>query len=161
MRGQSVLNSLGEAAMIDEVSIEAFAAGFRGDLLRVGDPEYDAARAVWNGMIDRRPALIARCASAGDVVAAVNVARTHKLLVSVRGGGHNVAGSAVCDGGLVIDLSPMKGIQVDPESQTARARLCQNSVLEQLSQDYPPTIVQVQPEYSVSRGGFCANWRSS
>lgn len=117
-----MLTSLGEVAAIDEVSIQVFAAGFRGDLIRAGDPKYDAARAVWNGMIDRRPALIARCTSAGDVVAAVNVARTHKLLVSVRGGGHNVAGSAVCEGGLVIDLSPMKGIQVDPASQTARAQ---------------------------------------
>jgi FAD/FMN-containing dehydrogenase len=90
-------------------------------LLQPGDYGYDEARRVWNAMIDRRPALIARCAGASDVIKAVNFARRHDLLVSVRGGGHSFAGNAVCDGGLVIDLTRMQGIRVDPVSQTVRA----------------------------------------
>jgi hypothetical protein len=107
---------------LDEATIHEFRAGLRGTLLRPGDDGYDAARRVWNGMIDRKPALIARCAGAADVISAVNVARTRDVLVSVRGGGHGVAGYAVCDGGLMIDLSPMKGIRVDPARRTARAQ---------------------------------------
>ncbi|TMJ44877.1 MAG: FAD-dependent oxidoreductase, partial [Alphaproteobacteria bacterium] len=85
------------------------------------DGGYDEARTVWNGMINRRPALIARCTGAADVIAAVRFARTHGLLVSVRGGGHNITGNAVCEGGLMIDLSPMKSVRVDPVRRTARA----------------------------------------
>ena len=107
---------------LDEATIQSFRASLRGDLLRPADDGYDAARRVWNGMIDRRPALIARCVGPADVVAAVNLARTHEVLVSVRGGGHNVAGNAVCDGGLMIDLSPMKGIRVDVQNRTVRAQ---------------------------------------
>ena len=77
-------------------------------------PAYESARRVWNGLIDRRPAVIARCAGTADVVEAVRVARTHRPVVSIRGGGHQVAGSAVCDDGLVIDLSAMRGVHVDP-----------------------------------------------
>jgi FAD/FMN-containing dehydrogenase len=94
---------------------------FRGELLLPASLGYDAARRIWNGAIDRRPACIARCTNVADVVAAVRFAREHELLVAVRGGGHGVAGHAVCDGGLVIDLSPMKGIRVDPATRTARA----------------------------------------
>jgi FAD/FMN-containing dehydrogenase len=101
--------------------VDDLASGLRGDLARTGDPGYEPARQLWNGMIDRRPALIARCAGAEDVVAAVNFARDHELLLAVRGGGHGVAGHAVCDGGLVIDLSELKGIDVDPEGRRARA----------------------------------------
>ena len=93
----------------------------RGELIRPQDPGYDNARAIWNGMIDRRPALIARCRGVADVIEAVNFARSHDLLVSVRGGGHNVSGSAVCEGGLMIDLSLMTGVHVDPQHRTARA----------------------------------------
>ncbi len=107
---------------LDEATIQSFRASLRGDLLRPADDGYDAARRVWNGMIDRKPALIARCVGPADVVAAVNLARTHEMLVSVRGGGHNVAGNAVCDGGLMIDLSPMKGIRVDVQNRTVRAQ---------------------------------------
>jgi FAD/FMN-containing dehydrogenase len=92
----------------DEAAVAYFASQLRGELIRPGDAAYDSARQVWNGMIDRRPALIARCTSAEDVIAAVNFARTQRLLVAVRGGGHQVAGHATCDDGLVIDLSPMK-----------------------------------------------------
>jgi len=92
----------------------------RGKLLRQGDNSYDEARQVWNRMIDRKPALIVRCVGVADVVKAVNFARTNNLLVSVRGGGHSVAGHAVCEEGLMIDLSPMKGIRVD----AAKRRVC-------------------------------------
>ena len=111
--------------MTDEpvtAALAELAPDFRGELLRPGDGGYDAARRVWNGMIDRRPGLIARCTGVGDVQAAIRVAREQRLLVAVRGGGHNVAGNAVCDDGLVIDLSPLKGIFVDPSSRTARVQ---------------------------------------
>ena len=94
---------------------------FRGALLRPGEEGYDEARRVWNGAIDRRPALIARCAGADDVAVAVRFAREHDLLVSVRGGGHAVAGHAVVDGGVMIDLSLMKAVRVDPGARVARA----------------------------------------
>jgi FAD/FMN-containing dehydrogenase len=103
-------------------TIDAFAAGLRGRLLGPGDGDYDTARTVWNAMIDRRPALIAQCAGVADVIAAVGFAREHGLPVAVRGGGHNVAGTAVADGALVVDLSPMKGIRVDPAARTVRAQ---------------------------------------
>ncbi|MFQ5890994.1 MAG: FAD-binding oxidoreductase [Gemmatimonadota bacterium] len=96
--------------------------GFREPVLVPGDEGYEEARHVWNGAIDRRPALIARCTGTADVIAAVRHARERDLLVAVRGGGHGVAGSAVCDEGIVIDLSPMKGIRVDPTAGTATAQ---------------------------------------
>jgi FAD/FMN-containing dehydrogenase len=99
----------------------ATTATFEGELVRPGDEAYDEARRVWNGAIDRRPALIARCTSAADVAAALRHARERDLPVAVRGGGHGVAGLSVCDDGVVIDLSPMKRIVVDPEAGTARA----------------------------------------
>ncbi|WP_363464519.1 FAD-binding oxidoreductase [Halogeometricum borinquense] len=100
-------------------STEQFEAALYGDLIRPTDAGYDDARAVWNGMIDKHPALIARCQGVADVVAAVNFARENDVLVAVRGGGHNVSGNAVCDDGLVIDLSEMTGVRVDPAAQTA------------------------------------------
>ena len=107
---------------VDEATIQQLRASLRGTLLCPGDDGYDAARRVWNAMIDRKPALIVRCVGVADVISAVKFARTHQLLVSVRGGGHNVTGNAVCDGGIMIDLSPMKGIRVDPVQRTARAQ---------------------------------------
>ena len=101
--------------------VEEFQASLNGQLLHQGDKGYDEARQVWNRMIDRKPTLIARCAGVADVVNTVNFARTHNLLVSVRGGGHSVAGHAVCEKGLMIDLSLMKGIQVDTAKRTVRA----------------------------------------
>ncbi|NUB90597.1 FAD-binding oxidoreductase [Haloterrigena sp. SYSU A121-1] len=102
--------------------LEQFEAGLHGDLIRPEDSDYDDARAVWNGMIDKRPGLIARCRGVGDVISAVNFARENDLLVAVRGGGHNVAGTAVCDDGLVIDLSGMRGVWVDPDARTGRVQ---------------------------------------
>jgi len=99
--------------------VDELLAHFRGDVLLPRDPGYDEAREIWNAMIDRRPALIARCRSPEDVVHAVKFARKHNLLVSVRGGGHNIAGNAVCDAGLMIDLSLMKHVQVDPNTRRA------------------------------------------
>jgi len=104
------------------VDLQTLRAGLRGALLQPGDAGYDAARQVWNGAIDRKPGLIARCTGAGEVIRAVEFARAQRLLVSVRGGGHNVTGNAVCDGGLMIDLSPMKGIRVDPGRRTVQAQ---------------------------------------
>jgi FAD/FMN-containing dehydrogenase len=101
--------------------IEELRTRFRGALLRPGEEGYDEARRIWNGAIDRRPALIARCAGADDVVEAIRFARERDLVVSVRGGGHAVAGHAVCDDGVMIDLSLMKAVSVDPEARTARA----------------------------------------
>ena len=108
-------------AIIESAAVQSFADGLRGRLVQPGDGGYDEARRVWNGMIDRRPALIARCAGPADVMAAVRFARDHRLLVSVKGGGHNITGNAVCEGGLMIDLSPMKSVRVDPAGHTARA----------------------------------------
>ena len=92
--------------MLSEATIAAFKSGLRGELIEPGDASYNAARKVYNAMIDRKPRLIVRCADVADVIAAVKFGREHKLAVSVRGGGHNAAGSGVCDDGLVIDLSP-------------------------------------------------------
>lgn len=100
--------------------IDALAAQLRGSIVGASDAGYDGARAIWNGMINRRPGLIIRCRDAGDVVGAVRFARDNGLLVSVRGGGHGIAGNAVCDGGVMIDLSQMKSIRVDAAAQRAR-----------------------------------------
>ena len=99
-------------------SLAQLKAGFRGEIIKPDDAAYESARKVWNGMIDRRPGVIVRPTGAADVAAAVRFARSHDVLVSVRGGGHNVAGNAVCDDGMVIDLSKMKGIRVDPVHKT-------------------------------------------
>lgn len=110
------------APTLDAGALQAFRAGLQGPLLSPGDAEYEAARGVWNAMIDRKPALIARCTGTADIVVAVNFARAHGLLLAVHGGGHSVAGNAVCDGGLMIDLSLMKAIEVDPTARIARAQ---------------------------------------
>jgi FAD/FMN-containing dehydrogenase len=108
--------------MLDDTLVDSLDRVFAGDLIAPDDPRYDQARRVWNGMIDRRPMLIARCASERDVVEALRFAREAGVRVAVRGGGHNVAGNAVCDDGLVIDLSGMKAIEVDPVGRIARAQ---------------------------------------
>ena len=103
-------------AVLDEAKVAEFQAALRGPLIQPGDEGYDEQRQVWNANIDRRPALIARCAGVADVITCVNFARENVLLVSVRGGGHNVAGNAVCDGGIMIDLSQMKSVRVDHDA---------------------------------------------
>jgi FAD/FMN-containing dehydrogenase len=111
-----------EVASFDETSFEALAAEFSGRLLRAGDDGHEEARRVHNGLIDRRPAVIARCRGTDDVAAAVTFGREAALEISVRGGGHSVAGRAVTDGGLMIDLAEMREINVDPEARTIRAQ---------------------------------------
>jgi len=110
----------GNQKTIPSNELDALRASLRGTLCMPGEPGYDAARTIWNAMIDRRPAAIVRAAGAADVIQAVGFARRHELLLAVRGGGHNIAGNAVCDGGLMIDLSPMKSVRVDPVARTAR-----------------------------------------
>ncbi len=102
-------------------NVEEFRRGLAGTIIQPRDAEYDTARAVWNGMIDRHPAIIAYCANVNDVIRSIAFARETGILTSVRSGGHNIAGSSLCDGGLVIDLSRMNKVTVDPENRTARA----------------------------------------
>jgi FAD/FMN-containing dehydrogenase len=116
------LTVAGEPITLAEAAVQALQGALHGELLCAGDNDYEEVRRVWNAMIDKRPTLIARCQDAADVIAAVNFARNHRLLVAVRGGGHNVAGLAVCDGGLMIDLSPMRGVWVDPVARTAQVQ---------------------------------------
>src|SRR4029453_2101459 len=113
---------VGERDVIGEATLAELESTLRGRLVRPGDPDYDQARAVWNAAHDRRPALIIRCAGAADVVRAVEFARSEGLQVAVRGGAHSVAGFSTSDGGVVIDLSPMKGVGVDPAGRRAVAQ---------------------------------------
>ena len=108
--------------MLDESALQQLREGLRGELLQPGDGGYEPARRVWNAMVEKRPALIARCRGVADVKATVDFARENDLLLAVRGGGHNVAGKAVCDGGVVVDLSAMRGVRVDPAAKAARAQ---------------------------------------
>ena len=109
----------GSTTRIDDGKVKELAAALNGPLVQPGEEGYDEARTIWNGMIDRRPTLIARCSGAADVMLAMNFARRHDLLLAVRGGGHNIAGNAVCKGGFMIDLSPMKAVRVDPAARIA------------------------------------------
>jgi FAD/FMN-containing dehydrogenase len=120
MDGVVVITTAGGETVLKDATVAMLSSALRGEVLRQGQDGYEGARKVWNGMIDKRPALIVRCAGVGDVVEAVRFAREHDLLVSVRGGGHNIAGKAVCEGGLMIDLSGMRGVQVDPDRRKAR-----------------------------------------
>src|SRR5262245_36091273 len=110
----------GKQLLLNAGDIADFRASLRGELLEPGNAGYDDARRIWNAAWDRKPALIARCAGAADVVQAVNFGRSHDLLIAVRGGGHSLSGQSVCDGGLMIDLQPMKSVRVDPLARTAR-----------------------------------------
>ncbi len=115
-----VATCAGGSVEIPADAMDRLRAGLRGSVLVPGGPSYDAARTVWNAMIDRRPGLIVRCAGAADVLQAIQLGRNHDLLIAVKGAGHNIAGSAVCDGGLMLDLSPMKSVHIEPWSRTAR-----------------------------------------
>src|SRR5919106_6018888 len=107
--------------ILDDATVQDFTASLRGDVLRPTDEGYDAARKIHNGMIDRRPTLIARCAGVADVIASVRFARDQQLLISLRSGGHSLPGFSISDGGLMIDLSRMRGVRVDAARHTARA----------------------------------------
>ncbi len=124
MADLKVITTTGTDTVLKEAVVEELSGSLRGELLCPGDAnddEYNEARALWNAMCDKRPALIVRCVEVADVISAVNFARTHRIPVAVRGGGHNVAGSGACEGGLMLDLSRLKSMRVDPVSRTARA----------------------------------------
>jgi FAD/FMN-containing dehydrogenase len=108
--------------MFSEQTINQFQTSLRGKLIQPNDSEYDSARKVYNGMFDKRPAMIVRCSDVADVIAAVNFARTNNMLLAIKGGGHNAGGLGMCDNGLVIDLSVMKGVYVDIKKKTARVQ---------------------------------------
>jgi FAD/FMN-containing dehydrogenase len=108
------------APTLDETAIQGLAATMRGNLIQRGDPSYDEARKIYNAMIDKHPALIAQCSNVADVIAAVNFARDNDIIVAIRGGGHNGPGLGTVDDGLVIDLSPMNGVRIEPAARTAR-----------------------------------------
>ncbi len=119
--GQVTIKTLaGDNLQIDQEEIEGLQQALRGDVCLPGETGYDEARTLWNAMIDRKPGLVIRCAGTADVIQSVKFAAKHQLLTAVRGGGHNIAGKASCDDGLVIDLSPMKSVRVDPQNKTAR-----------------------------------------
>ena len=122
-----IANNKDSSAAIDQETIDALRSDFRGCLLLPADQGYDEARRIWNGMIDRRPALIVRCAGVADVIAAVKLAKAHDLVVAVKGGGHNIAGNAVCQDGLMIDLSTMRSVYVDAQARVARAGSCRHA----------------------------------
>src|SRR3981189_2022057 len=111
-----------DGAVIDKARIDAFQNDFHGQVIQSGDAGYDTARRVWNASIDKHPGLIAPVLGPADIAQAVKFARVNDLLVAVRSGGHNVAGRALCDDGVVIDLSAMKGIFVDPHLRTVRGQ---------------------------------------
>jgi FAD/FMN-containing dehydrogenase len=105
---------------LNAAALAAFRRSLDGDVIATDDLEYDAARAVWNGIVDRRPALVARCTDAADVIKAVRFAREQDLVIAVRAGGHSVGGFSTCDGGIIIDLSRMREVSVDPQARFAR-----------------------------------------
>jgi len=105
---------------MDTAALASFGGTFQGEIVPPGSANYETARLVWNGMIDRRPALIARCAAVEDVTSAIRFARDQEMVIAVRCGGHSIGGFSTCDDGIVIDLSLMKGVRVDLEARTAR-----------------------------------------
>ncbi len=111
----------GSEKVIEDTALQEFRDGLRGHSLLAGDVGYDVARTVWNGSIDKHPAIIVQCSGVADVIESVNFARKHNLLIAVRGGSHNVAGNSVCDGGLVVDMGPMNSVRVDVAAHRVRA----------------------------------------
>ena len=112
----------GKEIQLEQKVLDELKSRLRGELLLPGEPAYDDARSIWNAMIDRRPALVVRCRGAGDIVTAIGFARDHGLPLSVKGGGHNIAGLAVCDGGVMLDMAHARGVWVDPGARTARVQ---------------------------------------
>ncbi len=122
MQPLSIITISGHTEILDKTVIRELRMTFGNKLILPGDADYDNTRRLWNGMIDKHPAMIIRCYGVADVIECVNFARTNRLLIAIRGSGHNVAGNATCDEGLMIDLSNMKGIHVDPSNRTVRAQ---------------------------------------
>src|SRR5215211_857523 len=116
------MNAIAAGTELDRAALDELRSSFEGELIGSADPGYDEHRAIWNGSIDRRPVLIARCSSAADVIAALRFAKRTDLPLAVRAGGHSFPGQSVCDGGVVLDLRPMKAIRVDPDARTVTAR---------------------------------------
>src|SRR5260370_820152 len=116
----TVASLQGGAIVLGTDTVADFRRTLRGNVCLPGEAGYDEARTIWNAMINRHPGAVVRCRGAADIVAAVRFAREHGILLAVRGGGHNIAGNAVCEGGLLIDLSQMRSVRVDPASRTAR-----------------------------------------
>jgi FAD/FMN-containing dehydrogenase len=114
-----VVSADGEQHALDRAAVDRYRSALRGSSLTPGEPGYDDARRVWNGYVDKRPAIIAQCAGVDDVIRTVNFAREHDILLAIRGGGHNVAGTALCDGGITLDLSRLRAVRVDPEARIA------------------------------------------
>ena len=110
------------ATILGNGTLQELRDAVRGGIVTPEDPDYEGARAVWNGMIDRRPAVIVRCTGVADVLASVELGRSQGLEIAVRGGGHGLPGFATCEGGLVVDLTPMKGMRVDPDAMRVSAR---------------------------------------
>ncbi|MEW5795285.1 MAG: FAD-binding oxidoreductase [Candidatus Zixiibacteriota bacterium] len=119
MSAMTINQAKGGSIKVEVAAVEKLRGSFRGKIMQPGEPGYDDARAIWNAMIDCRPALIARCAGVADIRKAVEFAAQHGLLTAVRGGGHNIAGNAICDNGMVIDLSGMRSVRIDPEARVA------------------------------------------
>lgn len=137
---------------IDKAAINGLAVSFQGRLIQPDDPKYDSVRQIWNGHIQRKPALIARCSGVADVIAAVRFGREHQLTSSVRGGGHVVAGHAFCDDGLMIDLSTMTGSRVDPLAHAIQVQGgCLNSHLDRESQTFGLATTGVSSATPASR----------
>ena len=120
MSSLQVVSRSGGTVSLDAEKVQAFRAGLRGTMLLAEDPGYDAARTLWNAMIDRRPAAIVRCLGAADVIHTVNFVRDHGLSLAVRAGGHNIAGRSTCEGGVMLDLSQMRDVRIDPHRRTAQ-----------------------------------------
>lgn len=137
-------------AMLGTRTLRTFADGFGGEVILPGEPDYDAARAVWNGLVDRRPGLVVRPKGTADVVAALRFAREHDLVVAVRGGGHSIPGFSTCDDGIVVDLSRMRGATVDPEDRTA---ICAGGALLSELDDAAQAVGLVCPVGVVSHTG--------
>ena len=108
--------------VLGDATVDELAESVRGEVVRPADASYDEARAIWNGAHDQRPALIVRCAGASDVIEALSFARSHDLPIAVRGGGHSIPGFSSVEGGLVVDLSPMRGVRVDPQARRVVAQ---------------------------------------
>jgi hypothetical protein len=135
MADLSITTSTGSHIVIEDTTVETFKTSLRGELLRPGDTDYNEVRKVWNGMIDKRPGLIARCTGVADVISAVDFARTHQLLVSVRGGGQNIPGNAVCNGDLMAVIAVCYDGSLDAGER----------VLRPLREFGPPVADQIRP----------------
>jgi FAD/FMN-containing dehydrogenase len=122
MSGLQIRTRTNGETTLQEDTLRKLKEGLRGELILADEPGYNDARSIWNAMIDRRPALIARCLGVGDVITCVNFAREHGVILSIKGGGHNISGLAVCEGGLMLDMSRMRGVWVDPSRRTALAQ---------------------------------------